>query len=121
MSTTFYKSSGDMIRKPLVNCHDGVGPLDWTQVVDRNDLPGERRLRFLHRNILHPGDSIGVHRHEIDEEYYYFLQGEGTMTLDGVEVQVGPGDLTGVFPQGRHGLKNTGNEALHFIVFSVWV
>lgn len=120
MDTTFHKSSDKMIRKPLVNCHEGVGPLDWTNVVDGEDLPG-KRLRFLHRNILHPGDSIGIHGHSVDEEYYYILSGEGTMTLDGKELRVGPGDLTGVFPGGSHGLRNTGEEQLHFIVFSVQV
>jgi len=89
MSTTFSNLSVDMLRKPLVNCHEGVGPLDWTHVVDGKDLPG-KRLRFFHRNILQPGDSIGIHGHKIDEEYYYFLSDEGTMTLDGKEVPVGP-------------------------------
>lgn len=107
-----------MTRRPLVNCHKGKGPLDWTNVVDDTDLPG-KRLRFLHRNILHPGNSIGIHGHKLDEEYYYFLSGQGTMTLGGRPYTVGPGTITGVFPGGEHGLENTGDEDLHFIVFSV--
>ena len=44
------------------------------------DLP-ERRLRFVHDDVLKPGVSIGTHTHSEDEEYYYIISGSGMMHL----------------------------------------
>ena len=116
--TTTFKKRKDMPRQPLENCHDGKGALDWTVVLDGDDLK-EGGLNFVHDDILPPGVSIGNHRHDTDEEYYYILSGKGVMTLDQERVEVTGGDITAVYPGGVHGLENTGNEDLHIFVFSV--
>jgi mannose-6-phosphate isomerase-like protein (cupin superfamily) len=41
------------------------------------------------------------------------------MILDGERFNVGPGDVTAVFPGGSHSLENTGDETMHMIVISV--
>jgi mannose-6-phosphate isomerase-like protein (cupin superfamily) len=118
MNTTLLKKRAQMKRGPLDRCHGGEGALDFTVVLGGDDTKG-RRLRFVHDDILKPGVSIGVHKHEHDEEYYLVLAGRGVMTLDGVAHEVGPGDITGVYPGGTHGLLNTGAEDLRVIVFAV--
>lgn len=118
MATSVRKHVTEMKREDLPNCHDGAGTLDWTVVIDGGELPG-RRLRFMHDDRMPPGASVGVHTHQDDEEYYYIIEGHGTMTLDGERFEVGPGDITGVFPGGSHGLENTGNDELRLIVVSV--
>ncbi len=112
------KKREEMRREPLPNCHDGDGSLDWTTVLDGSDIQG-RRLQFIHDNILAPGTSIGVHRHEHDEEYYYILSGEGTMTLDDQQFPVTAGDITAVFPGGSHGLENTSQLDLRILVIGL--
>lgn len=116
--TTRIKKQADMERSPLPNCHEGVGVLDWTVVLDRSETEG-RRLQFFHDDILPAGASVGVHSHASDEEYYYVVSGTGVMTLDGRRHEVGPGDITAVYPGGSHGLENPGPEPLRFIVVSV--
>ncbi|MBD3385841.1 cupin domain-containing protein [candidate division KSB1 bacterium] len=116
--TTMIKKKTDMQREPLPECHGGKGALDWTNVLENKDLKG-RRLKFWHDNILEPGVSIGVHQHKDDEEYYYIIDGEGTMTLDDKTFTVQPGDITAVYPGGYHGLENTGSEPMRIIVVSV--
>ncbi len=93
--------------------------LDWTNVLKGKDLE-ERRLSFFHDDVVPPGVSIGAHRHEGDEVYYYILSGKGRMTLDGETsaVEVG-GDITAVYPGGEHGLVNDGEEDLRIVVVSV--
>ena len=115
--TTFLKKRKDMRREPLENCHDGVGALDWIEVLDSNDLK-DRGLNFVHDDILPPGVSIGSHRHTDDEEYYYIVSGRGVMTLDGARFEVAGGDMTAVYPGGVHGLENTGSEEMPIIVIS---
>jgi len=95
-----------------------MGCLDWTEVLNSEDLPG-CRLNFVHDDVLAPGVSIGVHRHDGDEEYYYIVAGRGQMTLDNELFEVEAGDMACVFPGGCHGLKNNGTEDLRIVVFSV--
>ena len=114
-TTTLLKRQNQMHRGPLPACHDGVGALDFTVVLGDDDLKG-RHLKFIHDDTLAPGVSIGVHTHADDEEYYYIVAGEGTMTLDGETFTVRAGDIAAVFPGGQHGLANTSDADLRIIV-----
>lgn len=116
--TTLIKKKKDMLHKPFPRCHDGVGDLDFTEVLRGGDSPG-KRIRFMHDDVLKPGVSIGVHAHSGDEEYYYVVAGRGVMTLDGQRHEIEAGDVAAVFPGGSHGLENTGGEDLRIIVVSV--
>ena len=70
---------------------------------------------------LDPGASEGGHTHDGEEpfeEIYYFLEGSGTMQIDGDELPVRAGDAV-LAPQGvEHGFRNTGDETLRLIL--VW-
>ncbi len=116
--TTLLKQKKEMRRAPLPNCHEGTGILDWTNVLDGNELT-RRHLNFFHDDVLAPGVSIGIHQHEQDEEYYYIISGKGMMTLDDQQFPVKTGDITAVYPGGVHGLENNGDEDLRIIVISV--
>ena len=116
MTTTLIRRRADMPHRLLPRCHDGEGDLDWTIVLDGGE-PRDRRVHFVHDDVLPAGASIGVHVHDQGEEYYLILSGEGIMTLDGVEHAVGPGDLTAVFAGGSHGLRNIGSDDLRVIVW----
>ena len=113
--TTLLKRHDAMHRGPLPHCHDGDGALDFTVVLGDDDLAG-RHLKFIHDDILAPGVTIGVHTHTDDEEYYYIVEGEGTMTLDGETYAIRAGDIAAVFPGGEHGLANTSDADLRIVV-----
>ena len=117
-TTAYFKKANEMKQVPLRECHSGRGDVRWTDVLSGSPIEG-RRLNFLHDDILKPGVTIGVHKHEGDEEYYYILSGRGTMTLNGQDYEVGPGDIAAVFPGGKHGLANNSEDDLRIIVFSV--
>jgi quercetin dioxygenase-like cupin family protein len=116
--TTMLIRCADMHHGPLEHCHGGDGALDFTSVLDRRTA-GSPNVNFLHHDILAPGVSIGVHTHEDDTEYYYILEGRGTMTLDGRAHEVQAGDITAVFPGGSHGLVNDSDAPLRIVVLSV--
>jgi mannose-6-phosphate isomerase-like protein (cupin superfamily) len=92
-----------------------VGDLDFTHVLG-GELTAGRLVRFVHDDVLPPGVSIGIHAHPTREEYYYVVSGRGVMTLDGERHEVGPGDITAVYPGGSHGIENTGDEDMRIIV-----
>jgi uncharacterized cupin superfamily protein len=116
--TTVIKKRADQPVGPIDKCHDGVGAVDWTGVLNPEDLKGQH-LSFIHDDVLKPGVSVGVHGHDDVEEYYYILSGHGVMTLDDTRYEVGPGDVTGVFRGGVHGLENTGTEDMRVVVVCV--
>jgi mannose-6-phosphate isomerase-like protein (cupin superfamily) len=119
-STVLLKRRSQMPHEPLEHCHGGKGALDWTEVLGPDDLKG-RKVQFIHDDILAPGVSVGLHAHTDDEEYYYILSGSGIMMLNDERIDVAAGDITAVFPGGKHSLENTGTEDMRILVISVSV
>ena len=59
------------------------------------------------------GGATQRHYHKLSEEFYFLLEGTGTMEIDGEERQVGPGDAI-LIPAGAwHTI--TAGEALRFL------
>ena len=70
---------------------------------------------------LPPGASEGSHIHDGDdelEEFYYFIEGQGVMWMNGQELPVRPGDAVMVPPGVDHGFRNTGDETLKLLL--IW-
>ena len=70
---------------------------------------------------LEPGVSEGSHTHGEDrplEEVYFFLEGRGTMWVDGQDFSVHAGDTVLVPPEADHGFRNTGDTPLKLII--IW-
>ena len=53
-----------------------------------------------------PDRPFGPHKHD-GAEFWYILDGEATVHLDGDEYSVGPGDLVYLAPYSYHGLSST--------------
>jgi len=87
-----------------------------TEGVD--ELFGKGRL-FNHM-IIQPGNSIGEHVHEGDNEIFYFLSGTGEYNDNGTIVQVGPGDTTVCHDGEKHSLVNIGDVPLEFIALILY-
>ena len=93
---------------------EGIGEVEMHKIANGADeLYGKGRL--FNRMILAPGNSIGEHVHEGDNEIFYFLAGTGTYNDNGTIVEVAAGD-TAICNEGElHGLVNTGDVPLEFI------
>ena len=66
--------------------------------------------------VVEPGKSVHrAHRHP-HEEYLVVVEGSGTWSLDGKESPAQRGDILYVEPWVYHGLTNTGQENLIFLV-----
>jgi mannose-6-phosphate isomerase-like protein (cupin superfamily) len=66
--------------------------------------------------VVQPGKSVHkAHRHA-EEEYLALIQGTGTWSLDGKEFPAQRGDILYVEPWVYHGLTNTGDKPLAFLV-----
>ena len=97
----------------------GNGEAEMHKILNSVDeLYGKGRM-FNHM-ILAPGRSIGEHRHEGDNEIFYFLKGSGLYNDNGKPVRVNPGD-TAICSSGEiHSLNNDGEEPLEFIALILY-
>jgi putative monooxygenase len=64
---------------------------------------------------LAPGEFVAEHYHPYSEEFLHVIAGTLTMTLDGVDVALGPGDSLLVPINVRHRLVNVGPDEAHAV------
>lgn len=82
----------------------------------RNDAPKDWAIKEIGWMTLKPGASIGMHKHEVNEDTYIIVSGEGVFTdSEGKETPVKAGDITIARKGDQHALKNTGKEDLVFL------
>lgn len=68
-------------------------------------------------NALPPGVSMPFkHRHKKNEEFYYFLKGEGEFFIDGIWHEVKEGTAIRVAPEGVRSWRNKSSDPLFYIV-----
>ena len=97
----------------------GIGETEGRQILNsEGELYGKGRL-FNHM-ILAPGNSIGEHTHEGDNEIYYILSGTGTYNDNGTYMKIGPGDTTVCNDGELHGLVNDGDEPIELIALILY-
>jgi len=70
----------------------------------------------LAEEILPPGASVTPHHHEVIEEIYYVIEGQGVMKIDGEEREVGEGDAIYIPRLARHTLTNTGEAPMKILL-----
>ncbi|WP_162948066.1 3-dehydroquinate synthase family protein [Streptomyces europaeiscabiei] len=102
---------------PVANDHGGTGTILTHRIYRRRDGPAG--IAFIDLVVLPPHTSIGLHHHADDIETYVVLNGHGCMTLEGHEIDVGPGDVIANRPYGRHGLANPTETELYLLVFDI--
>ena len=98
---------------------NGIGETEQRKIIVSDaELYGKGRLFNL--MIIEPGNSIGEHAHEGDNEIFYFLEGTGEYNDNGTIVEVGPGDTTICNDGEKHSLKNIGDVPLKFIALILY-
>lgn len=104
-------------RIQLSNAHDGEGYIEFCRVFFASDFVSS--IDFIDYAIVPPGNSIGYHEHQENEEVYVVLRGYGEMRVGIVEANVEPGDVIVNPSCSYHGLRNGGTEDIHLLVFQV--
>ncbi|HET9863146.1 MAG TPA: cupin domain-containing protein [Steroidobacteraceae bacterium] len=64
-----------------------------------------------------PGKQLQPPHQHADEEFQYVIEGEGTWFLNGREQPLHAGDLMYTRPWDWHGIRNSGDKPLKFLVF----
>lgn len=98
------------------NVAGGQGVLYGKFSHTRNDAPKDWAIKEIGWMTLKPGASIGMHKHENNEDTYIIVAGEGVFTdTAGKETPVKAGDITIARKGDQHALKNSGKEDLVFL------
>ena len=101
----------DEVAKVEPGTHDGGG-----ETVGYSFFAHTPNLHLVFRKrALKPGSGIGYHK-QSEDEIYYVLSGHGLMTLDGRDVEVGPGTAILTRTGSSHGLKQTGSDDLVILI-----
>lgn len=80
------------------------------------DTPSTRLVITGSATIM-PGAEIHPPHEHAEEEYLMVTKGTGTWTLNGKDMAADTGDLLYAAPWEPHGIRNTGDTPLEFVVF----
>lgn len=82
-------------------------------LLDRSNAPVEKQS--LAEATLPAGSATTPHFHRESEEFYYVLDGRGTMELDGDRRPLRPGDAVIIPPGAWHQIHADGDVELRFL------
>lgn len=68
---------------------------------------------------IHPGGSIGIHKHETSDDINYIISGTGKAICDGKEEALAPGVCHICKKGSEHSIINTGSEDLSMLTIVV--
>ncbi|MEM7013458.1 MAG: cupin domain-containing protein [Verrucomicrobiota bacterium] len=80
-------------------------------ILDNTNAPVANQS--LAEATLPTGSATDRHYHKLSEEFYFILEGTGTMEIDGEEKSVAPGDAVLIPPSAWHQI--TATEPLRFL------
>lgn len=106
----------DIIPSICEKCHDGEGTLLCKSLL--TDLCCET-LNFMHSDYMPAGVSIGLHKHEANEEIYYLVSGKGIITCDDKEYEIKAGDISICRIGHSHAFKAT-DDCILIVIGSKW-
>ncbi|MFN3325651.1 MAG: cupin domain-containing protein [Bryobacteraceae bacterium] len=74
---------------------------------------------YIDHVVVPPGASIGRHKHEGVEEFYYVIDGRGSVTVNRESSAIGKGDAVPVRFGEVHSFENTGPEDLEMLTIGI--
>ncbi len=90
----------------------------WGDVCDGWHLLRRDDMSIIQERVPAGGEEV-MHYHTNARQFFYILQGEGTMSFGDQQVVLSQGDGIDVPPQVRHQFQNRSNADVHFLVVSV--
>lgn len=108
-----FRKQRDMSIEVVESFRGGKGTVNFVHIFNPEEMTGSVRRCVLIR--LAPGNSIGYHLHQGEEEIYYIVKGSAKVNVNGDVQLLGPGDgvLTG---GGRgHSIENVGEDTLEVV------
>jgi len=90
----------------------------WGEICDGWHLLKRDDLSII-RERVPVGAAEVIHYHTKARQFFYILDGEGTMDFEDRQVVLHQGEGLEIPPQVRHQFRNQSNADVHFLVISV--
>ena len=90
----------------------------WGEVCDGWYFLKREDMSVIQERVPAGGAEV-MHYHNVARQFFYILDGQGTMVFDDHAVVLGKGQGLGIEPQVKHQFVNRSNEDVHFLVISV--
>src|SRR5262249_41911796 len=90
----------------------------WGESCDGWHLLKREDMSVLQERVP-AGRTEVMHYHARARQFFYILDGEGTMTFEDHEVRLGKGQGLEIPPLTKHQFKNNSQSEVHFLVISV--
>ncbi len=95
----------------------GNGTANFSMFTNEDKLPPNIRLSGIVR--FPKGCSIGLHKHEGECEVFYVLEGKATVTDNGEQKVLLPGDVLVTYSGDSHSVENQQDKELVFLAYIV--
>jgi mannose-6-phosphate isomerase-like protein (cupin superfamily) len=90
----------------------------WGDVCDGWHLLKREDMSVIQERVP-AGAAEVMHFHNVARQFFYILEGEGTMVFDDHEVTLNNGQGLEIPPQVKHQFTNKSNVDVHFLVVSI--
>ena len=89
----------------------------WGEVSDGWHLLKRADFSVIQERVPSGGEEV-THFHEVARQFFYILEGEGTLVFEDITVTLQKGDGLEIPPRTRHQFKNLSEADVHFLVIS---
>lgn len=90
----------------------------WGEVCDGWHLLKREDMSVIQERVP-AGAAEVMHYHNQVRQFFYILEGEGTMVFEEQEIILQEGEGIEIAPQVKHQFKNQSSADVHFLVISV--
>ncbi len=105
-------------REVIAGLKGGKGCVEVMEFFETEDFLGKGRLYGL--SMIAVGDSIGLHKHEGDQEAYFILEGRALYFDGEKEYFLEPGDLSICRDGEWHSIESIGDVPLKYIMLILY-
>jgi len=108
-----YTKAGEHRVEIREKARGGEGKLAVHHFLEKEQLAPHSRL--LCKIVMEPGNSMGMHTHVDEGEFFYILKGSVKITEDGEEIILRPGDTLYTPAGGSHLIEVDGDETVEYL------